>query len=185
MAMETNEEPFGAAFQEREGVTHFTLLSRGDRVRGVLISPDDVETNALVLVITPDGTAGHPLVAELASQWEDWADVASIDLPLCGGRRSEKLSEIGFEPEHPVAQQIRGDLDLQIQADIERTAELLADHTGIDERGLACLAVGLGASLLERPIARSNPFRAIETSAQADAEWVSAAARRIREALGD
>jgi len=185
MTIDPAEEPFGASFHAREGVTRFTLLSRGDRVRGVLISAENAESHTLVLVLSPDGTAGHPLVAELASEWRDWTDVASIDLPLCGGRRSEKLSAVAFEAEHPVASQIRGDLELQIQTDLERTAELLADQTGIHESRMACLSVGLAACLVERPIAQANLFWAVETNPDADADWLAAAARRIREALGD
>jgi hypothetical protein len=185
MTINSVEEPFGAAFHEREGVTHFTLLSRGDRIRGVLSSAGDAETHTLVLVLSPDGTAGHPLLAQLASEWQDWTAVASIDLSLCGGRTSEKLSAVAFEAEHPVAKQIQGDLELQIQADLERTTELLADHTGIHESRMACLAVGLGARLMEGPIARKNPFWAIESNPDADADWLSAAAQRIRDALGD
>jgi hypothetical protein len=185
MPAEPVDEPLGAALHEREGVSHFTLLSRGDRVRGVLHASADAEIHTLVLVLAPDGTASHPLVAELAARWRDWTGVASIDLPLCGGRISEKLSAVAFDAEHPVAKRIRGDLETQVRTDLERTTDLLADHTGIHESRMACLALGLSARLIERPLAEENPFWAIECDTEGSADWLSAAAQRIRDALGD
>jgi hypothetical protein len=95
----------------------------------------------LILVVAPDGCAEHSTVDTLIAAWSSWAAVAAIDLPLCGARRSDKLSLSSFEKDESIAARIRHDVETQIESDLERTFAFLGAERS------AFFGAGLGADL--------------------------------------
>ncbi len=138
--------PIGTTLYPGEGKTDFTLLSRGDRVSGTVYHPGS-PTLPLVLACAPDGCSRSAWVDALVLACADFALVASIDLPLCGARTSEKLSEPALDPGHPLAARLRDELQAQTLADLRATLRALLDTTELRPSKLALAAAGIGADL--------------------------------------
>lgn len=143
-------EPLGGAFQSAGNESLFSLLSRGDRVRGRLAKPQRSGPHPLILISGPDGCARSPSVDAAIACWSTWAVVAAIDLPLCGARRSDKLLLPDLERDDSVVARVRADLERQVESDLERTLALL----GGASQGL--FGAGLGAELA-LPFCRNKP----------------------------
>ena len=148
--MTSQGEPLGGAFQSAGNESLFSLLSRGDRVRGRLAKPQRSGPHPLILISGPDGCARSPSVDAAIACWSTWAVVAAIDLPLCGARRSDKLSLPDLERDDSVVARVRADLERQVESDLERTLALL----GGASQGL--FGAGLGAELA-LPFCRNKP----------------------------
>jgi hypothetical protein len=154
------------------GEERFALVSRGDRVHGrVRPHPADGPSQA-VLALAPDGAADHPLIERVFQELGAVASVASIDLPLCGARHSDKLSEVAFDERDPVAARLRPDLEQQLAADLAATLDYLKRRLGLRDPPLVlaigprpALCAGLplpaGARLLSEPEATPRLFSAL------------------------
>ena len=127
--------------------TRWTLLSRGDRVHGHTWKPQRRGRHAVVILCTADGQAGGEWIERARTAWSQRAALASFDLPLCGSRRSDKLSELALDPNHPLAARLRADLEAQTAADLERVTAHLRVDPDLDPARVALVAVGLGARL--------------------------------------
>jgi hypothetical protein len=162
----TDDEPLGASFIQDGGQREISLLSRGDRVR-LLLSPSASSPAPLVLLAGPDGSAqsdwGDGVRASLDPAWV----VASIDLPLCGARHSDKLSATAFDPGDPLAQRIRADLEEQVAVDLERALRVLGSRDDIDVTRVAFFASGRGAELSLGFCARRPALRGIALATDA------------------
>lgn len=123
----------------RVSEVRFTLSSRGDLVRGRLFGADSRGKRPLVLFASEDGSTYSPSVVATARAWSAWCVLASIDLPLCGARRSEKLSQAVFDAASPLAARLRGDLESQLASDLEPRQTLdpeWQERTGAELRAM-------------------------------------------------
>ncbi len=170
-----------AAFHPHGDELRFTLMSRGDLVRGRLVDRCDDHGRPLVIVAGPDGRADHPLIDWIIDAWTDWCAVASIDLPLCGGRASEKLSDLVLGADAPLREQLAADLEAQVADDLRNTAQVLAEHGGGGSGRLALVGLGLGAQLARGFADGAEPFDLVALSQDSDDAWLEDTARRIRE----
>lgn len=93
----------------------FCLASRGDLVRGRW-APGGA--GPAVVLGAPDGSAAHPWIDSRFAAWAEAATLVAPDLPLCGSRTSEKLSQHGLDAGHALGARIRGDLEIQFAADL-------------------------------------------------------------------
>ncbi|MEE9278663.1 MAG: hypothetical protein V3V67_00675 [Myxococcota bacterium] len=143
--MKPADEPYGASFSREGTESGFSLLSRGDRVRGRLARPESPGTHPLILIAGPDGCARSDSVDGAMAAWTDWAVVAAIDLPLCGSRRSDKVSLSSLETGDSLVARLRGDLEIQVEADLERSFAFLRGALG--DSPAAFFGSGLGAEL--------------------------------------
>ncbi len=139
--MKAEDEPLGAILSSHGGNTGFTLLSRGDRVRGRLAQPSTPSSYPLILIAGADGCARSASVDAALTSWSKWSAVAVIDLPLCGGRRSDKLRLSGLDQEGSVVAGLRADLEAQVASDLQRTFSFLGYERA------AFFGSGLGATL--------------------------------------
>ncbi len=161
--MKSDPEPLGAGFYPDGAESGFTLISRGDRVRGRLARPKGSAPHPLIVVAAPDGCAQHASVDALVAAWSSWAAVAAIDLPLCGARRNDKLSLASFEKDESIAARIRRDVENQVESDLERTFAFLgAERAAFFGSGLgADLAIrfcGSASGLLAIALAPTSPL---------------------------
>lgn len=157
--MSAPEEPFGAGFYPDGAAQGFSLLSRGDRVRGRLVRPEKPGPYPLVLLAGPDGCAESGAADAAIAAFGAWAAVAAIDLPLCGARRSEKIAPSDLASRDSVAARLREDLELQVQSDLTRTLRFLRDALPATRAGF--FACGLGARLALRFCRTTNALEAI------------------------
>lgn len=140
-------EPLVASVRRREeGETEVSFLSRGDRVRG------RVRTHAaprapLVLLGPPDGAAWGAYADAALRAWSAWGSIATFDLPLCGARRSDKLSAIAFDPEAELAAAIHGDLEAQLESDLALALDWLARELPSPAPRTAFVGLGKSAAL--------------------------------------
>jgi hypothetical protein len=139
-------EALGASTRpDAEGGVRVTFLSRGDRVRGrVRLHRSDAP---LVLVGAPDGEADGPWASAVLHAWCGWASLAAFDLPLCGGRRSDKLSALAFDPQAALARALRPDLEVQLQADLESALDWLGEELEPPPRRIGFVGLGRAAEL--------------------------------------
>lgn len=150
----------------------FCLTSRGDRLRGRWTGAR--EGRAVVLG-PPDGRASHPWVDSRFAAWSDFATLVALDLPLCGTRTSEKLSEHGLDPTHALSARIRTDLEIQLAAD------LCAIRAMIGATGpLAFVGCGPLGGWFRAACERAGGFAPVLTIAQPDDAWHGEAERQIR-----
>lgn len=147
MSSSARDEPFGGSLHERGDGTGFTLISRGDRVRGVARGPDSPGPHPLVVLAPPDGRADGAAARAVLEAWSGWAWVAAVDLPLCGGRSSDKLSLDALAGGGSLADRLRGDLEAQLANDLLRALEFLARELSVDAGRAALAAAGRGAEL--------------------------------------
>ncbi len=153
--MKSEDEPLGASFSSSGGGQGFTLLSRGDRVRGRIAEPSGPGSHPLILIAGADGCASSASVDAALASWSEWSAVAAIDLPLCGGRHSDKLSLSELDHRGSLAGQLRADLEVQVASDLQRTFALL------DYERAAFFGSGLGATLALPFCRRASGLRAI------------------------
>jgi hypothetical protein len=159
----------------------FKVWSSGDRVRVRLQLPDSPGLRPLVLWLGSDGSAEAPELAALGADW-DWCALASLDLPLCGARASEKLSIAAFDPAHALHAALSGDAVAQLEGDLERVLETLAARPGLDTKRLRRVALGRGALLAERSTGflERTAARLVAPDANPDPGWFAAECQRLR-----
>ena len=165
---------------DRDGERRFWLSSRGDLVRGRVCSSKGGSGQPLVVVATPSGSADHPLVDALFEAWSEWAALVALDLPLCGSRRSDKLSEQGLDPGHAIAAQIRGDLESQLAADLRAVVEMVTGRDPARPVRIALVTSGAPAAWAEAAARSAGGFDPVLVAAEADDAWLADAAARIR-----
>jgi hypothetical protein len=132
--------PEGASSTDEGG---FCLLSRGDRVWGrCRPSASDRLERSGVIFLSPDGDSEHGWVTRAFDGWSNWATIASLDLPLCGRRRSEKLSAAADDPGDEAGRRLQPYLARQLQEDLGLLVQLLGSVCRIEPDRIAVVAVG-------------------------------------------
>jgi len=163
------------------GESHWTLLSRGDRVHGRTWKPAKRGPHSVVILCGPDGVGSGEWVEVVRAAWSARAALATFDLPLCGSRRSDKLSTLALDPSHPLATRLAADLDAQTAADLAQVVSHLQADPDLDPARLSLVAAGLGARLARGFAAGAHGLAAVELApdAKADAEWLRGVAARV------
>jgi dienelactone hydrolase len=151
----------GAVQRELGLETHWSLLSRGDRLHGRTLRPAGADRPPVTILCTPDGSAAHALVARARAAWPGLA-LAVFDLVLCGSRRSDKLSADALDPSHPLAARLRADLAAQTASDLAAVAALLRADPKLDGGRVSLVGVGLGAELAREFAAGDHGLAAVE-----------------------
>ena len=145
----------GLAAQRVGRETAWSLLSRGDRVRGRTWKPAQPGRHPVILLASADGCASSEFCASAAAAWCARAALVVFDLPLCGSRRSDKLTALALDATLPIARRLRPDLEAQVAADFARVLELIEADSELDPARVTFVGVGLGAELsrsfLEKP----------------------------------
>jgi len=172
--------PAGSVLVERGRESHWSVLSRGDRLHGRTFRPARGERPAAVILCTPDGTAAHELVLRARSIWAERA-VAVFDLVLCGSRRSDKLSAQAFDPAQPLSARLHADLAAQTAADLAAVAALLRADRALDGARIALVGAGRGAALAREFAAGAHGLATavLEPDAAPDDGWLRAVAKRL------
>lgn len=150
----------------------FCLSSLGDRIRGRWTP---ARQGHAVVLGPPDGRASHPWVDSRFAAWSDFATLVALDLPLCGSRTCEKLSEHGLDPTHPLSARIRGDLEIQLAADL-CTIRAMIGAAG----PLAFVGCGPLGGWFRAACERAGGFAPVLTTAQPDDAWHAEAERQIK-----
>jgi dienelactone hydrolase len=171
-----------AVARDVAGETPWTLLSRGDRVHGRTWKPARRGRLPVVILCTGDGVGSGELVERARAAWSGRAALATFDLPLCGSRRSDKLSALALDPSQPLAARLRADLETQTTADLARVAALLRADPDLDPTRVSLVAVGLGARLA-RPFASGSHGLAAVELAPSDTppsdDWLKTVGQRV------
>jgi len=145
----------GLATQRVGRETAWSLLSRGDRVRGCTRKPAQAGRHPVILLAGPDGCASSEFCASAAAAWCARVALVVFDLPLCGSRRSDKLTALALDATLPIARRLRPDLEAQAAADFALVLALIAADPELDPARVTFVGVGLGAELarsfLEQP----------------------------------
>jgi hypothetical protein len=90
--------------------------------------------------------------------------VAVFDLPLCGSRRSDKLSELVLDAGADAARLLRPELELQLASDLSRGLDVLEEDPS-PPSSIAYVGVGLGADLATLFCEREARLRAFVLAA--------------------
>jgi hypothetical protein len=138
-------EPLGLALRRQGSALHFSLLSRGDRVGGWLQPCAEAGARPLILVLGPQGRADEPLTEAARAAWSGWAGIASLDLPLCGRRRSDKLGVAALAGAGPLAEAVCADLEQQARSDLTRALGALVRLECVAPERVALVAAGTSA----------------------------------------
>ncbi|HKC51159.1 MAG TPA: hypothetical protein VKF60_10230 [Myxococcota bacterium] len=171
-----------AVARDAGGETHWTLLSRGDRVHGRTWKPARRGRHPVVILCTGDGVGSGELVERARAAWSARAALATFDLALCGSRRSDKLSALALDPSQPLASRLRADLETQTSADLEQVVALLRADPDLDPARVSLVAVGLGARLARAFAAGAHGLAAVElapSDAPPSDDWMSAIGLRV------
>lgn len=181
----SESEPLGAVLQRLESGYHFTLLSRGDRVHGRVNAPLGPGPWPLILIAAPDGEADGAGARAAREAWCEWAVTAALDLPLCGARRSDKLSLEAFGARGELVERLAPDLELQIHSDLERCLRFLGGVLPVDTSRTALACAGEAGALALGFCARADQVRALALPRVEAAEAVAASAGEGRATLLD
>jgi len=154
--------------------TRWSLLSRGDRVHGCSVKPQGPGRHPVILLAGPDGCASSPFVLAAAAAWCARAALVSFDLPLCGSRKSDKLSALALDLRLPLAARLRPELEAQVASDVSLVLALIAADRELDAARVTFAGVGLGAELARAFLATTRVFRQIELApvAAPGADWL-------------
>jgi hypothetical protein len=127
----------------------FCLLSRGDRVWGrCRPAAAGGGRRGAVIFLSPDGESEHDWVTRAFQRWSAWATVATLDLPLCGRRYSEKLSAAADDPGSATGRRVQPDLARQLAEDLGRLVHLLGALCRVEPERTAVVALGLSVARL-------------------------------------
>lgn len=140
----------------------WSTLSRGDRVHGRTLVPAQPGRHPVILLAPPDGCANSEFCAAAAALWCARAAVVVFDLPLCGSRRSDKLTALALDPTLPIAHRLRPDLEAQVAADLEAVLALIAADRELDRARVTFVGVGLGAELARAFVANPSSVARVE-----------------------
>jgi len=145
----------------------FTLLSRGDRVRGKLWKPAGRGPHPLVILGSPDGAAVGAFVESARAAWSTRAALIAFDFPLCGARSSGKISPQALEL-------LRADLEAQTRADVDALLAHLARDPELDLARVSLFGVGRSAELLRGVAAdpRLAQVRLEPAAREPDPDWL-------------
>ena len=164
----------GLAARSRGSETEWSLLSRGDRVRGRLLKPAGSGPHPVIVIGGPDGRAGSPFVEAAAAAWGARAAVITFDLPLCGSRNSDKLTALALDMRLPLARRLRAELELQVASDLAQVLALIAADPELDPARVTFAGVALGAELAKGALSHPHPFKhvAVITASDPPASWL-------------
>lgn len=154
--------------------TAWSLLSRGDRVRGRIVKPAGSGPHPVIVVAGPDGCASSPFIEAAIAAWSAGAAVIAFDLPLCGSRNSDKLTALALDLRLPLAKRLRAELEAQVAADLAQVRALIATDPHLDPARVTFAGVALGADLAKAALSSPHKFKhvAIAPSANPDATWL-------------
>lgn len=144
------------ALERGEACAAFSFQSLGDRVHGRIARAKRGGPAPLVLLAGPDGSAANVIFDGAVRAWGERATLASIDLPLCGRRASDKLSHVvlGGRSAHP----LRREIECQARIDLAAARDVLAASRACDAGRIALVACAPHGLLarefwLEEPLA--------------------------------
>jgi len=145
--------------QRREGTdSAWSLLSRGDRVRGRVIAPAGPGPHPVIVLASPEGCVSAPLLEAAASAWCAHAALVVFDLPLFASRKSDKLTALALDLRTPLAQRLRPELEAQVASDLTQVLALIAADPALDGARVTFAGVGLGADLARTFLAGQRAF---------------------------
>jgi dienelactone hydrolase len=161
--------------------THWTLLSRGDRVHGRTWKPAKRGPHPVVILCGPEGTGSGEWVERARAAWSARAALATFDLALCGSRRSDKLSALALDPSHALAARLAADLEAQTAADLAQVVTHLRADPDLDPARVSLVAAGLGARLARGFAAGAHGLAAVELAPEGapDDAWLREVAARL------
>jgi hypothetical protein len=139
-------QPLVASVRRTVGETQVSFLSRGDRVRGRLRAHRTASA-PLVVLGPPDGAAFGAYADAALGSWSAWGSIASFDLPLCGTRRSDKLSALAFDPNAELAAVLHADLEAQVESDLAIALDWLGRELVTPPPRIAFVGLGRSAGL--------------------------------------
>jgi hypothetical protein len=169
-----------ALHEELGGEAHWSVLSRGDRVRGRTWKPAGRGRAPVAILCSPDGPWQAELLLRARSAWPALA-LATFDLVLCGARRSDKLSAQALDPRQPLALRLRDELEAQTAADLAAVCALLRADRSLDPARVSLVAVGLAAELARAFAEGEHGLHALalEKSAAPSDAWLRELAPRL------
>jgi len=164
----------GLATERRGAETWWSLLSRGDRVRGRIAKPSKAGRHPVIILAGPDGCASSPFAEAATAAWSARAAVVAFDLPLCGSRKSDKLTALALDPNLPLAKRLRAELEAQVAADLTQVLALIATDPDLDPARVTFAGVALGAELARTAASNPHPFHQVALAPSADpgASWL-------------
>lgn len=164
----------GLAARSLGSDTAWSLLSRGDRVRGRIVKPAGAGPHPVIVVAGPDGCASSPFIEAATAAWSARAAVVAFDLPLCGSRNSDKLTALALDLRLPLAKRLRAELEAQVAADLAQVRALIANDPHLDPARVTFAGVALGAELAKAALSSPHPFKRVAVTAAADppAAWL-------------
>jgi dienelactone hydrolase len=163
--------------------SRWTVHSRGDRVHGHTWKPGRGGPHPVVILLTPDGVGSGAAIERARAAWSARAALASFDLPLCGARKSDKLSAEALDPSHPLAARLRGDLEAQTSADLEQVVKQLQGDPELDARRISLVAAGLGARFARGVTKATHGLASVELHPEVtalDDPWLRSIGDRLR-----
>jgi len=158
------------------GLRGFVLSSRGDRVRGCWTEPEG--GRPLAIVAGPEGRADDDLVKTVLDAWP-WDTVVGFDLPLCGGRHSDKLSQTALDPGEQMAERLRPDLEIQIACDVAVLINHVVQHAGERPSRVALVCAGRGQSWAA-DVCEARGLVDLVVRADGSPAWLDAGADALR-----
>ncbi len=171
----------GLAMRHDGPETHWSLTSSGDRVRGRTLKPAHAGPHPVFLLASPDGCADSAFVESAAAAWCARAALVVFDLPLCGSRKSDKLTSLALDDRLPLAQRLRPELEAQVAWDFRQVLALIASDPELDSARVTFVGVGLGGRLARAFLAEPNALARSEISPDdtQPASWFRAIAERV------
>jgi len=154
----------GLATRRGGNETCWSLLSRGDRVHGRTLVPSRSGPHPVILLASADGSASSAFVESAAAAWCGSAALVVFDLPLCGSRKSDKLTSLALDARLPLARRLRPELEAQVSADLAEVQKLIAEDPELDPARVTFVGVGLGAELARAFLAETRSFAHVALS---------------------
>jgi dienelactone hydrolase len=148
-------------------------------VRGRIAKPSGAGPHPVVVLVGPDGAAQGPFVEAALSALLPRSAVVVFDLPLCGSRRSDKLTALALDPRQKLGRRLRADLEAQLDADLAAVLALVAAEPDLDATRVTFAGVGLGAKLAGPAATRAKGFArvALAPGGRSPAAWLKALAK--------
>jgi hypothetical protein len=168
----------GLALSRDGALVEWSLLARGDRVRGRIAKPAGAGPHPVVVLAGPDGRAEGPFVETALAALLPRRAVVVFDLPLCGSRKSDKLSAYALDARHPLAQRLRPELEAQIAADLAAVLALVAGERDLDAARVTFVGVGPVGALAGPAAKRTSGFADVELVEAASPAWLRELAER-------